>query len=99
MGRTGETCGAVTGAVMVISLIHQAEDHSGCSGREQAYTLTSEFIREFKRRNGSVLCRELLGADIGTGAEHDSLLFKRCPRFVQDAAEILEEMLKKKEEE
>lgn len=95
MGRTGETCGAVTGAVMVISLRHSAKDRAGCPGGEQASSLTSQFIREFRRRNRYVLCRELLGADIGEGAEQNSHLFKHCPRFVQDAAEIMEEMIRK----
>lgn len=95
MGRTGETCGAVTGAVMVISLAKSAHDRAGCSGEKQAGTLASRLISEFRKRHSSVLCRELLGTDISAGDDHDSHLFERCPRFVHDAAEIIEEMMMK----
>ena len=66
--------------------------------REKAHGLVKEFAREFKSRNGSITCRELLGCDISTYegmklAEENGLFITRCPKFVRDAAEIIEQIL------
>ncbi len=99
MGRMGEVCGAVTGAFMVIGLKYgktKAEDEEA---KEKCYSLVREFVCKFKERNGSILCRELLGYDINTpeGLElikRENLFSTRCPKFVQDSAEIIEQILK-----
>lgn len=91
MGCTGETCGAVTGAVMVIGLKH------GKSGKATAFS--RELMERFRDRNGFVTCRALLGCDISTEegmakARKDNLFSSRCPKFVEDAAGIVEELVK-----
>jgi C_GCAxxG_C_C family probable redox protein len=99
MGRMGEVCGAVTGAFMVIGLVHgktRAEDEAA---KERAYQLVREFADAFKSRNGSVLCRELLGCDLTTPegrnvAKEKGLFTTLCPKLVRDAAEIVEQILK-----
>jgi len=92
IGHLGETCGAVTGAIIVIGLKGDA------SATEQTYALVAQFLERFKARHGSIMCRELLGCDISTPAgletARDKGLFEeRCPNFVRGAAEILEEIL------
>lgn len=100
MARMGETCGAVTGALMAIGLKHgnmtdwRAEDLQ----KEKAYGIANEFAGRFKSINGTTLCRELLGCDLSTPegrkAANEGDLFKTlCPKFVRDAAAILEEIL------
>lgn len=99
MGRMGEICGAVTGAFMVIGLKYaktRAEDEEK---KEKTYRLVKEFVSRFKNRNGSIVCRELLGFDISTPEgmkqiKERNLFSVLCPKFVQDSAEILEEILK-----
>jgi C_GCAxxG_C_C family probable redox protein len=98
MARLAETCGAVTGAFMVIGLKHGRSRLNDLKSKELTYELVREFARRFKARNGTIVCRELLGCDLGTAegmkAAHDkNLISTRCPKFVKDAAEILEEML------
>jgi len=66
--------------------------------REKSHSLVKEFAREFKSRNGSITCRELLGCDISTPegmklAEETKLFTTRCPKFVRDSAEIIEQIL------
>jgi len=98
MGVMGETCGAVTGAFMVIGLQYgkiRVEDELT---KEKAYSLVKEFVDEFKFRNGSIICKELLGCDVSTSegmklAEENKLFTTLCPKFVQDAAEIIEQIL------
>lgn len=95
--RLGETCGAVTGAFMVLGLRHCSADCDRSSGREETYARVIEFADKFKQRNGSILCRELLGCDISTPqgmkqAQEQNLFKTTCVKMVEDAAEILEEM-------
>ncbi len=99
MGSMGETCGAVTGAFMVIGLMHGKTKADDDKAREKTHEFVKEFVAGFKARNRSILCRELLGCDVSTTggmqAAKDKGLFKtRCPKFVKDAAEIIDEILK-----
>lgn len=100
MARMGETCGAVSGALMAIGLKHgnmtdwRIEDKQ----KEKAYRIAIEFVEKFKSRNGSVWCKDLLGCDLSTpegrkAANDGKLFFTACPKFVREAAEILEEVL------
>ncbi len=98
MARTGETCGAVTGALMVIGLHHAKVQKGDDDSRERASALAQEFMDAFQERNGSLLCRELLGVDVSTpegiAAVREKDLFRTvCPKFVKGAGEILEKLL------
>ncbi|MBC7320649.1 C_GCAxxG_C_C family protein [bacterium] len=92
LGRTGEVCGAVTGAIMTLGLKYGFNTFSN-EAKEKTYSIVREFIARYKEKNNSILCRELLGADINTpeGKERAHII---CPKLVRDSAEILEEMLK-----
>ena len=96
--RLAQTCGAVTGAFMVLGLKHAGANCDQRDGRESVYTAIREFTAKFQQRNNTVVCKELLGCDISTPegtdrAKREGLFRTICPRLVQDAAEILEEML------
>ena len=98
MARLGETCGAVTGAFMVIGLKHGRTVVEDSLEHEKVYSLVNEFVNRFTSRNRSILCRELLGCDISTPeglqrARQQDLLATICPGYVRDAAEIIEEIL------
>jgi C_GCAxxG_C_C family probable redox protein len=98
MGRMANTCGAVTGALMVLGLKYGATDATDRQAKEAVYERVREFSRRFAARHGSTVCRDLLGCDISTPAgveraRQGSLFTSACPKFVQSAAEILEELL------
>ena len=98
MGRMGQVCGAVTGSFMVIGLIHGRTRAEDAETRDEAYRRVNEFVDQFTARNGSILCRELLGCDVSTVegralAKERNLFDTLCPKLVQDAAEILEQFL------
>ena len=96
IGHQGETCGAVTGAIMAIGLKYGGvldEDST-----EKLYGLIAKYLEKFKARHGSTHCRELLDCDITTPqglqvARDQGLFEKLCPNFVRTSAEILEEIL------
>jgi len=99
MGRMGETCGAVTGAIMVVGLKFGSTTAGDLKARENAYAVVREFVHRFKGRNVSVLCRDLLDCDISTPegmerAKEEGLIKQTCPKFVKDAAEILDQLIK-----
>jgi len=96
--RLAQTCGAVTGAFMVLGLKHAGPNCDQRDGRENVYAAIRDFTARFQQRNNTVVCKELLGCDISTpeGAQKatkEGLFRTICPKLVQDAAEILEEML------
>ena len=96
--RMGETCGAVTGAFMVLGLKYGNTTAQNQQAKEKTYEMIIEFTNRFKALNGSVSCRELLGCDISTPegqkkARDEGLFSAVCPEMVKNAAEILEEML------
>ncbi|HUT31130.1 MAG TPA: C-GCAxxG-C-C family protein [Sedimentisphaerales bacterium] len=96
--QMGQTCGAVTGAFMVLGLKYGQTDAKDRRPKEKTYELISQFVEKFQSRNGSVVCKELLGCDISTPegmktARARNLFVSFCPKMVRDAAEILEQML------
>jgi C_GCAxxG_C_C family probable redox protein len=98
MGRMALTCGAVTGAFMVIGLKYgriSAEDEDA---KQKTGDLVQKFIRKFETRNTTISCKELLACDISADeglkyAQKHNLIKTICPKFIADAVEILEEIL------
>ena len=98
MGRMAQTCGAVTGAFMVIGLKYGTIDAEDKETKEKVYALVREFADRFKFRNDTLNCKDLLGCDVSTSGgmqvAREQKLFKTiCPKLVKDAAEIVEEIL------
>jgi 2-aminobenzoate-CoA ligase len=90
MARTCGPCGALTGAMIGVSLAF---------GRSQAgqpvhktYVATQELIREFEREFGARNCDDLLGCDLGTpegqAKFHENRLHERCALYTGKATEI-----------
>lgn len=98
MGRMAHTCGAVTGAFMVIGLRHSGTRADDREAKEKTYQLVWEFTKRFEARHRSIVCRDLLGCDISIPegfeqAKREGRIPATCPKLVHDAAEILEEIL------
>ena len=98
IGRMGRTCGAVTGAAMVIGLKHGQVDLADEESRQRTHTLVKEFVDRFTALHGSIECRELIGYDLSNSGElelaRESEVFSyKCPDFVYDSARILEDIL------
>ena len=89
--RKGEVCGACTGALMALGLKY-GESKPDCD------EVCDKFLDEFKKENGSFICRDLLNCDISTkeGVEYalENNLFKElCPLMVESAAKITEKII------
>ncbi|HNX17422.1 MAG TPA: C-GCAxxG-C-C family protein [Methanoregula sp.] len=98
MGHSGNTCGAITGALMVIGMKYGRTKAEDTAAKEKTYALVNEFITEFLRRNHSLNCTELIGHNLSDPKElafaRENHLFRtKCSKFVYDAGEILEKIL------
>lgn len=98
MGRTGNVCGAVTGALMVIGFQRAALDPKDSQAKLDAHQLAQSFLAAFKAKHGSLLCRDLLGCDMSTPeglkqVQEKGLHQSICQPVVQSAAELIEQVL------
>ena len=94
----GETCGAVTGAYMLIGLKHGIVNAEDKVNKKKTKSLIQEFTRKFIDINNSVKCKELLAYDISIPEEmkivQEKKLFSTiCPKLIKDSSEIIEELL------
>ncbi len=96
MSRLGSTCGAVTGAYLVIGLAFGKCQPNDNEAKEKTFALVQEFDRQFKLKHGTTNCTELLGVDLRYGdmAFAKEQVLKKCAGFVHDAAEILDDILR-----
>ena len=96
--RNGEMCGAVSGALMVLGLKYGHYQADNIDQKSKAYCIASEYTRRFKDKNGSIVCRDLLGYDL-TKPEDMACIKERnlfgevCPKMIRSAVEVLEEIL------
>ena len=98
MGYISETCGAVTGAFMLIGLKHGKVEVDDNAARDRTYALIQEFTSRFKAINSSVKCTELLGYDLSIPEDlvivkEKQLFSTHCPKFVRDSSDIIAELL------
>ena len=98
ISKTGNICGAVSGAVLVIGLKYGKAKQGDDAATDKTRTIVREFMKEFTKRHGSVNCTELLGFNLSNPDEYEKahemkLFMTKCPDLVRDAAAILEKKL------
>ena len=91
LGREGEACGAVTGAIMALGLKY------GDLPKSEMYEKVQQFLTAFSEKHQHLRCRDLLGLDLKTEsgraeAVEKNLFRKRCDFFVTDAIRIVSEI-------
>lgn len=94
----GEVCGACTGALMALGLKYGQSDIEDIESRKKTNDVTVEFLDMFQKENGSYICRELLGCDLGTDegkryAIENNLFIDFCPKMVYSATKIAENLM------
>jgi len=105
IAKRQETCGAVTGGIMVLGMLIGTRGAHDRSTTEETYALSNEFISRFEQAQGSCNCRTLLdGCDLCTEegqaeVKERDLRNKTCSTCVGKAVEILEKMIDELPEE
>lgn len=79
IGRLREVCGAVSGMTMVLGMKYGYTSPTDTQTKMEHYQLTQSLANEFKKENGSFICRELLNLD-GAG---NPLPEERTPQYYQ----------------
>ncbi len=92
ISRNQEICGAVSGAIMLISLKHGKTESGDSASHEKTYELVNQFIDKFTEKNGSINCFDLLKCKLPEAREK-GLFSTLCRNYVRDAAEIADELL------
>ena len=103
IGRMRKTCGAACGLFMLAGLETGCTDGKDREGKEANYKVVQALAEEFKKRNGSITCAELLGLEKSaptptTPAARTTEYYKKrpCVKMVEEAARIWSEYLCKK---
>lgn len=96
--RKGELCGAVSGAQMALGMMFGHFDSEDAESKKRAYKISEQFMDRFAKKQGSVVCRELLGYDLskpeGMAVIKEKNLFKTiCPELIKCAVETVEEII------
>ena len=91
MGGLRETCGAVTGMFMVASYLESDGNREQNDSRQSCYALVHELAERFESKNGSLICHKLL--ECQQHQRHEKL----CTSYVEDAANLLDELIIKKD--
>ena len=97
MGRMQQTCGAVTGAFMVLGLKYGSDNYA-IEPKEKVIELIREFSTRFKEKFGHTDCSDLLKVDLATiegqlQFSKRNLHAKVCSNCVSSSVKILEELI------
>ncbi len=99
MGRMREVCGTVSGMFMAAGLAFASSSESAAE-KGAHYKRIQELAQNFKDKNGSIICRELLqgieASSSPTPSERTETYYKKrpCVELVGDSVEIFEEYLR-----
>lgn len=100
MGRMREVCGTFSGIVMVMSMLYGYSDPKDNTTKTEIYGRIQEIGEQFKKDNGSIICRELLGLSKPEGSpvpeQRTAEYYKKrpCPELCRYAADLLESYIK-----
>ena len=97
MGRQQETCGAVTGAIMVLGLLKGEQVNNNDELKTHAYGAVKELVKGFEEEFQTTRCRDLIGCDLNTPEgsaqfEKENMMETVCAVCVEKAVAIVESM-------
>ena len=100
MGKLQQTCGAVTGAFMVMSSVY---NHSQKASKDQLNKDIQQFARRFNNIHGKLNCAELIEYDLKDEREHqkakeNKVFEKQCSGFIHTAIDIIEELMQQSQQ-
>ena len=97
MGRTGQTCGAVVGALMALGVRNgDGMATNPAEARGPLYARVSALTDKFREQHGGLTCRELTGCDLRTPEgqaefQQRDLHHTLCSKLVASAVRLVEE--------
>ena len=97
MGKQQETCGAVTGAIMVLGLLKGEDVNNNDELKASTYGAVKDLIRDFVAEYKTTNCKDLIGCDLNTPEgsakfKEDKIMETVCADCVKKAVEIVEDL-------
>ena len=95
-GKLREVCGAVSGMTLVTGYLKGYSDPADYESKKDVYALIQIMCAEFEEREGSIICRELLGLKKGEDTAEPAVRTEEyyrsrpCIGACRTAAEIVE---------
>jgi C_GCAxxG_C_C family probable redox protein len=98
MGRLQGTCGAVTGAFMVIGVSVCNKNENNADRKAKAIEIIQAFNEKFTALHNTTDCRDLLGCNLNTPEGHayfidNNLRDKICCKCISDSVDILTDLI------
>ncbi len=93
---TGEVCGAISSAVMVLGSATPVDRDDPVASKRRTGALAKEFQKRFQEKFGSLRCSALLKTDIDPAlspAAQAAGVSNRCEVLILSAMEVVEDML------
>lgn len=100
MGRLREVCGAVSGMFLVLGMLYGYDTPETGAKKAAQYARVQELAHRFAGKNGSIVCRELLGLrkkeDPPTPEARTAEYYAKrpCKALIGAAAELLENYIR-----
>jgi C_GCAxxG_C_C family probable redox protein len=90
LGRRGEICGALSGALIAVGLRYGRRKGEGREAKERSYGRAARIVDDFRERFGTILCRELIKVDLSEpeGRETyrlENIRDEQCVEYVMTA--------------
>lgn len=93
VGRTGEICGALSGAAIVAGMLYGATEGRDAESKAHTYEEIQRVLKAFKDKNGFVTCRELKNPPETDGNEKTVYKRRPCAQLVEDAVLLCERFM------
>ena len=100
IGRLRETCGAVTGATLAVSLAMGSFDLNNPDAKTQVYTEIRKVVDIFEAETGSIVCADMLGvprrgdSEVAETRTQEYYQKRPCAELVYLAADAAEKIIK-----
>ena len=98
MGKQQETCGAITGAIMVLGMMKGEQGNKNDELQTFTYDLVKELLDRFKVDHGTTRCMDLIGCDLNTPEgsakfKDEQIKEKKCVNFIETSVKIVESLI------
>lgn len=99
MGRLREVCGSVSGMFFVTGMLYGYHEPGDFEGKKELYAKVQTLAERYEKKNGSIVCRELLGLDhkrdLFVPEKRSSEYYRKrpCKELIGCAAEILDQFI------
>jgi C_GCAxxG_C_C family probable redox protein len=98
MGRLQETCGAVTGSFMVISIYNYKKYSENLDRKEKSYSMIQDFSAKFNSIYGTLNCKSLLKSDLKTAEGRQFVKDNKldeivCEKCITNSIRIIDELI------